>query len=162
MSKIENEDRTTVRSNLAKQSGYTGLSILHRLHRLYGFNVIFDTVFDMMHNIPLNVVNKHINRYLTNDSITPEIKSTLDKRLKAVPWTSELKSGRVPKSCTKIGRWKAEEYRKFAFPASECVLVVLLMMITSKFGFWLLGWPKWCPNRADMGEGRNMFNYLQI
>ena len=122
MSKIEDEDRPTVRSNLAKESGYTGLSILHRLHKLYGFNVISDTVFDMMHNIPLNVVNKHINRFLNDGEVTSATKSMLDKRLAAMPWTSELKSGRVPKSCTKIGKWKAEEYRKFAFPASECVL----------------------------------------
>ena len=57
MSKIEDEDQTTVQSKLAKQSGYTGLSILHRLHKLYGFNVILDTVFDMIHNIPLNVAH---------------------------------------------------------------------------------------------------------
>lgn len=108
MSEIEDEDRPTVRSNLAKESDYTGLSILHRLHKLYGLNVISDTVFDMMHNIPLNVINKHINRYLNDDTLSSTAKSILDKRLQAMPWTNELKSGRVPKSCTKIGKWKAE------------------------------------------------------
>ena len=51
MSEIENEDWLTVCSALARQNG--GLSILHRLHKLYGFNVILDTVFDIMHNILL-------------------------------------------------------------------------------------------------------------
>lgn len=115
MSQIEEEDRTTVRANLARESGYTGLSILHRLHKMYGFNVLTDTVFDMMHNIPLNVVSKHLNRYLSEEMVD---KSILDKRLQAIPWTSELKNGRLPKPCLKIGHWKADEYRKFAFPAS--------------------------------------------
>lgn len=95
--------------------GYTGLSLLHRLHKMYGFNVLTDTVFDMMHNIPLNVVSKHLNRYLSEEMVD---KSILDKRLQAIPWTSELKNGRLPKPCLKIGHWKADEYRKFAFPAS--------------------------------------------
>ena len=133
MSEIESEDRPTVRGALARQNGYTGLSILHRLHKLYGFNVILDTVFDMMHNIPLNVVRKDLNRCLSDETVS---KSTLDKRLQAMPWTSELKDGRIPKSCTKIGHWKSEEYRKFAFPASECVLGGLIE--DEDFSIWRL------------------------
>ena len=34
---INEEERVTVRENLAKECGYTGLSILHRLWPLYGF-----------------------------------------------------------------------------------------------------------------------------
>jgi len=47
-------------------------------------------VFDMMHNIPLNVVCKDFNRFLSDETVG---KSTLDKRLQAMPWTSELKDG---------------------------------------------------------------------
>ena len=133
MSQIEEEDRPTVRSTLARQSGYTGLSILHRLHRLYGFNVILDTAFGMMHNIPLNVVRKDLNHCLDDDSVD---KSAVDKRLKATPWCSELKDGQIPKSCAKIGHWKSEEYRKFAFPASECVLDSLIE--DENFQIWVL------------------------
>ena len=85
MSRIENEDRPHVRSNLAKESGYTGLSILHRLHKLYHFNVITDTVFDTMHNIPLNFINKHINRFLNDEGTASATKTILDKRLQAMP-----------------------------------------------------------------------------
>lgn len=97
MLQIEEEDRPTVRSSLARQSGYTGLSILHRLNKLYGFNIILDTVFDMMHNIPLNVVSKHLNCYLNEETFD---KSAFDERLKRMPWTSELKGGRIPKPFT--------------------------------------------------------------
>lgn len=38
--RVEQEERVSVRANLAKQSGFTGLSILHRLHSVYGFDVI--------------------------------------------------------------------------------------------------------------------------
>ena len=133
MSQIEEEDRPTVRSSLARQSGYTGLSILHRLHKLYGFNIILDTVFDMMHNIPLNVVSKHLNCYLNEETFD---KSAFDERLKRMPWTSELKDGRIPKSCSKTGHWRAEEYRKFAFPASECILGGLID--DEQFKIWVL------------------------
>ena len=40
---------------------------------------------------------------------------------------AELKDGRVPQGVTKrIGYWKAEEFRKFSYPASEYVLGGLL------------------------------------
>ena len=35
----------------------------------------------------------------------------------------ELKSGRVPEGVTKrLGYWKAEEFRKFTYPASEYII----------------------------------------
>lgn len=46
----------------------------------------------------------------------------MTKRLQSVPWTSELEDGQIPKSVSKICHLKAEEYGKFSFPASECVL----------------------------------------
>ena len=133
MSEIESEDQATLRGALARQSGYTGLSILHRLHKLYGFNLLIDVVFDMMHNILLNVVSKHLNHYLREELVD---KSVVDERLQAVPWTSELRDGRIPKSVCKIGHWKVEEYRKFSFPASECVLGGLIE--DKEFEIWVL------------------------
>ena len=112
MSEIENEDRTTVRGALARQSGYTGLSILHRLYKLYGFNVLTDMVFDMMHNIPLNVVGKHLNRYLREELVD---KSILDERLQAVPWTSELKDGQIQSRSLRLGTGKQRNIDNFHF-----------------------------------------------
>ena len=38
-------------------------------------------------------------------------------------YNAELKDGRVPTGITKhIGYWKAEEFQKFVYPASECIL----------------------------------------
>jgi len=86
-----------------------------------------------MHNIALNVVSKHLNHYVRDELVD---KSVLDERLQAVPWTTELKDGRIPKSVSKIGHWKAEEYRKFSFPSSECVLGGLID--DSEFQIWCL------------------------
>ena len=44
-SEISEEGRPTVRQRLSRESGYTGLSILHRLNELYGF-VVLKTVFN--------------------------------------------------------------------------------------------------------------------
>ena len=39
----------------------------------------------------------------------------------------ELKDGRVPEGITKrVGYWKAEDFQKFTYPASECILGGLL------------------------------------
>ena len=85
MKKVDDEDRASVRSALAKDCGFTGLSILHRLNCLYGFNVLLDTVYDAMHNIPLIVISHHLHYYLNEGKLAV---SRLEKRLKEMPWTS--------------------------------------------------------------------------
>jgi len=40
MKELELEDLPSVRKNKAKESGFTGISILHTLNTLYGFDVI--------------------------------------------------------------------------------------------------------------------------
>ena len=61
---IADEDRPTVREAMSRNSGYTGRSILHQLKKLYGFDVSKDLVYDMMHNIPLNVVSSLLNGFI--------------------------------------------------------------------------------------------------
>ena len=84
MKKIDMEDRSSIRANMAKETGYTGLSILHRLHHLYGFDVLRDTVYDAMHNIPLNVVSHHLHYYFNEMILSPQM---VEEKLKAIPWT---------------------------------------------------------------------------
>ena len=84
MKRVEAEDRPSVRANLAKETGFTGLSILHRLYDLYGFDVHRDLVFDAMHNIPLNVASNHLHYYLNEGILSP---AEIEERLKIVPWT---------------------------------------------------------------------------
>ena len=85
---IEEEERPSVHSAIAKEKGFTGLSILHRilhrLHTLYGFDILRDCVYDEMHNIPLNVVKHHLQHYLDTGIIAH---GELEKRLRAMPWT---------------------------------------------------------------------------
>ena len=85
MCSIGEEERCSVRVNLSKHTGYTGISVLHRLHKLYKFDVIRDTVFDMMHNLPLNVVRKHIKRVIDEGIVD---KSVLESKLSRMPWTA--------------------------------------------------------------------------
>ena len=64
MKRVDTEERSSVQIAIAKETGFTGLSILHRLHVLSGFDVLRDTVYDCRHNIPLNVVSHHLHRYM--------------------------------------------------------------------------------------------------
>ena len=69
---------------MAKGAGFTGLSILHRLNNLHGFNILEDMVFDAMHNIALNVASQHLHCYVEKDMVP---KRTVELRLNSVPWT---------------------------------------------------------------------------
>lgn len=88
MKEAADEHRATVRERLSRESGYTGLSILHRLHKLYGFDVIKDTVCDVMHNIPLNIVGRYLKDLVADENFD---KKTADGRLAKFPWTAGTK-----------------------------------------------------------------------
>jgi len=124
MTEIQGELRTSKRKQLSSKKGFTGLSILHQLYPLYGFNVLKDLVYDIHHALPLNVIKNQIDRFVEEGILDPK---KVEKRLESVPWTSELKDGRMPSGFDKRrGHWKAEEYQKFCFPISEWILEGLL------------------------------------
>ena len=124
MKEVADEDRPTVRERLSRESGYTGLSILHRLHKLYGFDVIKDTVFDVMHNLPLNIVGNLLKDMIAEEKLDAKV---ADERLAKFPWTAELKDERIPHGLSsRLGYWKTEEFQKFSYPASEVLLAGLL------------------------------------
>lgn len=66
--KIASEDRISVRQQLSKESGYTGLSILHRLYYLYGFLYDRDLVFYEMPTVHLNLVKNALKNLKEDDS----------------------------------------------------------------------------------------------
>lgn len=66
--KIASEDRISVRQQLSKESGYTGLSILHRLYYLYGFFYDRDLVFDEMPTVHFNLVKNALKNLKEDDS----------------------------------------------------------------------------------------------
>lgn len=69
MKEIAEEDRPTFRERLSREWGYMGLSILHRLQKLYGFEVMKDMVFDVMHNLPLNIVRNYLKDLIADKNI---------------------------------------------------------------------------------------------
>ena len=85
MNEIDQEDRISVRQKLASQKGFTGLSILHRLHRLYKFNVLQDLIFDTMHTLVLRVIHRHLQYYAEKGYFKS---SSVEERLKKIPWTA--------------------------------------------------------------------------
>ena len=85
MKEIAEEHRSSVRERLSRESGYTGLSILNRLYKLYGFDVIKDMVFDVMHNLPLNIVGNYLKDLIAEEKLDVKV---ADERLAKFPWTA--------------------------------------------------------------------------
>ena len=85
MKALEKEERPTYFQRISKENGLLGLSVLHRLHPLYGFVVLRDSVFDAMHLLPLNVVKNNIERWISKDYFA---KKDLDTNLAKMPWTT--------------------------------------------------------------------------
>ena len=130
---------TTQRKALVRETGVTGESILYRLHDLCGFNPIKDSVIDAMHAVVLNLIRTEIEKHLLHDMGPNKGRRPLDRKtleggvlerqdlaagLACVPWTCELKDGRVPHVTLsepngphKLGFWKSEEFSKFAIVA---------------------------------------------
>ena len=85
MKDINEEDRKTVGANKSRTSGYTGLSILNRLHKLYGFDIFKDLVYDTMHNLPTNVISAQLKSFINSEKIDSKL---VDQRLHSLPWTA--------------------------------------------------------------------------
>ena len=118
--KKADEEEGAAWNRVSRDSGFTGLSKLVTLYNLYGFDVLFDTPIDLMHNLPMNPVKKQLLRWLENGNVN---KDAIESRLSSFPWTAEMRASRYPSGITsRLGYWKAEDYQKFAFPASEVIL----------------------------------------
>ena len=119
---IEEEERITVMHKKSKNTGYTGLSIFHKLYPLYQFLYDKDFVYDEIYGLPLNVVKRQIQCILASDN--EELNwEVVDERLSMFAWTHEHRTGRLPSGITKrFGYWKAEDFNHFAFPAMEAYL----------------------------------------
>ena len=88
---ISEEERRARRTNQSKESGYTGLSILHRLYPLYGFLYDKHTVYDEMHLLYLNVVKRGFQQ-LSNENDGNDDENLVDFKsvdviLSEFPWT---------------------------------------------------------------------------
>ena len=120
----EKETRKTVRKKQSSQTGFTGTSLLHKyLYPLYGFDILHHMVFDVFHTIPLNLCKNQVQRLCELELIDI---TYLDEQINTFPWTTELKSGRLPVAIGKEGKglgfWKAEAFQKFGYPMLKCIL----------------------------------------
>lgn len=87
MKDIAAEDRTSVRANKSKSCGYTGLTILYRLHKLYGFDIFQDLVLDKMYNIPMNITAAELKHLINTEKIDAKL---VEERLHSFPRTAGL------------------------------------------------------------------------
>lgn len=85
MEAADQEDRITKRCQKASESGFTGLSIMHRLHALYNFSVLETFVFDTMQTI-LGNIKRHLDFYKELGFINDDV----DTRLSKMPWTAGI------------------------------------------------------------------------
>ena len=132
--KIADEEVGTAWNRASRDSGFTGLSKLAILYDLYGFDVLLDTPIDLMHNLPMNPVKKHLRRLFDTGNVNKDL---IESRLSNFPWTPEMRASRCPSGITsRLGYWKAEDYQKFCFPASEVILYD--QMPANEFQCWKL------------------------
>ena len=87
MKDINNEDKKTVRASKSRSSGYTGLTIFYRLHKLYRFDIFKDLVVDTMHNIPTNVIAAQLKNFTQTMKIDA---AKVEERLKLFPWSAGM------------------------------------------------------------------------
>lgn len=86
-----------VNVTVCNHSEFTGLSQLSVLYDLYGFDVLFDTPIDLMHNLPMNPVKKHLRRLLVSGNIDRDL---IESRLSNFHWTPEMRASRYPSGIT--------------------------------------------------------------
>ena len=87
MDRVDQEDWISIRRRLASETGFTGISELHRLHSLYKFDVLNDLVFDAIHTLLLNVVKRHLDYYKDQGHLSDPI---VEEKLRKMPWTAGI------------------------------------------------------------------------
>lgn len=86
---INEEEKSTVRWRMSRETGYTGLPVLHRLYPMYGFLYDESTVYDEMHTISLNAV-KNVLLDLLDDVANGFDWSIVDDQLDHIPWPNGM------------------------------------------------------------------------
>ncbi|XP_066922397.1 uncharacterized protein [Clytia hemisphaerica] len=123
MEEIEFSESYARKKQRAKETGYTGMTLLASLYDVYSFNPFTDMVRDVMHCVLLNCCKKLFTRYFKN----PEFDmAKLQENVDNFPFTSGMLDGHCPKKLAKYNSWTAEEWQKFTFPMAEVVFIDLV------------------------------------
>lgn len=85
MREVEFQRSAFAKQRRARETGYTGLSLLTKLNDLYGFDTTKDMVRDVMHLVALNLCKKLFRRYFNCEEF--DIDGLQDK-LAEFPFTS--------------------------------------------------------------------------
>ena len=85
MEEVENQGTVSAKSKMAKETGYTGLTLLSRLTYLNGFNPFTDMVHDVMHLVLLNCCKKLFSRYFEDEDLLDT--REFNERLEGFPFT---------------------------------------------------------------------------
>jgi len=85
MEEIDSEPLISTKLRIAKNTGFTGLSLLCRLHRIYEFDVLKDKVRGVMHMVPMNCAKKIFSRLIEENIINTEL---VNERLASFPFST--------------------------------------------------------------------------
>ena len=85
MAEAGQEERIMVALERSKESAFLRVSQLHRLHKLYNFDVLGELVFDAMHIVPLNLLKRRLDHFLSNSLVDHD---RLQEALTQMPWTT--------------------------------------------------------------------------
>ena len=98
---------------LGREAGISSHSILWRLHALYGFDILRDIVYDVMHILALCIFKKYVHMLVQYGEQHGRAKD-IDAALYAVKHCRPQGLGaRWPRNISSLGYYKAEEYQLF-------------------------------------------------
>ena len=119
---------------IAREAGISSASCLWRLYDLYGFDVLHDLVYDIMHILSLCVFKKYVHllvKYAEERGLSKEVDEAMATMRKIRPLDV---GARWPRSIYSLGYYKAEEYQIFVMWCLPHILDHLNLDMNSTLG----------------------------
>jgi hypothetical protein len=106
----QNVQRRSTSSRSRREICITTYSKLWRLYQICGFDLSFDTVYDSMHILPLNMFKSFVELLVTEGEA-----ANVDQALDEIsPYRPKRLGARWPLGCAnRLSYWRAEEYQHF-------------------------------------------------
>jgi hypothetical protein len=119
---------------IARETGISSASCLWRLYDLYGFDVLHDLVYDIMHILSLCVFKKYVHilvKYAEERGLSKDVDEAMTTMRKIRPLDI---GARWPRSISSLGYYKAEEYQIFVMWCLPHILDHLNLDMNSTLG----------------------------